>query len=352
MQPLNDAIVFARYASALLGAALAVAGLFALAVGPRLVSWVFAVALAHAVFLGLPAYLGLRAARRESFWWSLAGGFFVGAMPITLVIVLSDLAIGVDKASGGVATVVSGIPTAAGWLEHLRTLIQLGILGAAGAGAFRLVLHGVGGAPRRAGDPPGPCGARRGSDALRPGLAFTLALLATARVLSVPTTKQDTSCHGSASFGPVRLIMDLDLGHEEWPRLVHFFADFGRRNGYFFRGNSADRQDGRLLYLSLCRRDVLNIEVNEVRWADQGYRAASTGGGVSIGFYSRADRRAWSETARRLRTELASAWPGRVRFHGQDGRLSPTPIYFALRPAPFRPAAAPPAPRPLAPRKP
>lgn len=126
-----------------------VAGLLSAAVAPTVLvavpAWslaltaaVFAVALAHAILLGLPAYLMLRRRWRLSLVSALFGGFAV-ALPVVL---LAPLAGEPDFASaGGIDTVVDGTRTTYGWLRLIFAATIAGVLGAAGGLAFWAVVR-------------------------------------------------------------------------------------------------------------------------------------------------------------------------------------------------------------------
>jgi len=91
----------------------------------------FIVALAHAVMLGLPAYLLLRWMRLTRWWVSLAGGFAIGALPYAIY--FSPLReISSHSEVGRYVLVDNGVTTLVGWIYYGATAGALGLLGAAG----------------------------------------------------------------------------------------------------------------------------------------------------------------------------------------------------------------------------
>lgn len=91
-----------------------------------------AVALAHAVVLGLPAYLVLRWFGWTRWWVSPICGFAIGALPFAIYFSPFDNAASFSQVDDRVL-VQNGVTTLAGWIDYGRTAAGLGLLGMAGA---------------------------------------------------------------------------------------------------------------------------------------------------------------------------------------------------------------------------
>jgi len=108
-----------------------------------------AVALAHAVVLGLPAYLVLRWFGRTRWWVSLVCGFTVGALPFAIYFSPFDNAAGFSQV-GDKVLVQDGVTTLAGWIDYAESIGGLGLLGMAGGLAAWLSWYWLGRAFTRA----------------------------------------------------------------------------------------------------------------------------------------------------------------------------------------------------------
>ena len=105
------------------------------AFGPAVV-----VTAAHAVIFGVPAALLFYNRKWTSPWAALAGGFVIGVVPIEVYLELSDISSGVNTWSSSGPTMVNGVRTWSGWMEHIQFMAVLGGFGAGGAFAFWLTL--------------------------------------------------------------------------------------------------------------------------------------------------------------------------------------------------------------------
>jgi len=131
---------FFTYAAAFLLSALAPAAAFAGFVDYRLAPYVFIVCLAHAIFLGLPAFLVFRARRWIRLLPAIFAGIGIGAAPAALVFwPLRDSSF--NESIRGVPTIIDGIPTVAGWLKYAEILSIPAVLGGVGSVTFWLVLR-------------------------------------------------------------------------------------------------------------------------------------------------------------------------------------------------------------------
>jgi hypothetical protein len=172
----------ASIVTALLFAALApTAASWGLTGDLRLSPLVFVVALAHAVILGLPAFIFGRSLERVNLITSAAMGLVIGAGPITFLRLLS-LGSSTSESHDGVSLIINGIPTLVGWLYELLFSMLFGGLGALGGITFFLVLKLAGGAIRE-GDGTAP--ATRGASVATFGLAV-VAILLTGVALAIP----------------------------------------------------------------------------------------------------------------------------------------------------------------------
>ena len=86
------------------------------------------------VLLGLPTFLVLKSNNRVNARSALIAGFFLAALPASLL--TWPMRPGFSSSVGGVAHVVDGVPTFAGWQSYGIGLLSMGALGLAGASAF------------------------------------------------------------------------------------------------------------------------------------------------------------------------------------------------------------------------
>jgi len=315
---------YASRATALLFAALAPTGAYvALTRDLRLIPFVFAIALGHAVILGLPAFLLGRSLERINLISSAVVGFVIGAGPITLLTLLS-LGSNTSASIDGVPTIVNGIPTLVGWLYQLLSLTSFGGFGVLGGIAFFLVLKLAGGAIS-AGD--GTALVTRRASMATSGLAF-LAILLTGTALAIPSITMDRTCHnmfrdGRTSVGS-KVNIRLSIPVEDWPRLTRLFEEFGAANDLSFRNSNRDHPGTvRVLGLSLCNDRGLNIHAIEQHWERSGNSVPKDG--VSLGIFELRDGSNWKHAARALIAELEARWPGKVQFKDKLGRIVPMP---------------------------
>jgi hypothetical protein len=142
------AAVVAAMAFALFGAILtwssAEAGLGEAILMAMAFSWVtFIVALAHAVVLGLPAYLLLWWVGWTRWWVSLACGFAIGCLPFAIYFSPLDNAASFSQV-GDKVLIENGVTTLAGWIDFAKGVGGLGLRGAAGGFAAWLTWYWLG----------------------------------------------------------------------------------------------------------------------------------------------------------------------------------------------------------------
>lgn len=94
---------------------------------------------AYVIVLGIPTYVVLRWRNVVRRWPTIASGFVLGIVPVAVLSWPLRFSKGSSASVDGVATLVDGIPTFAGWLQYLELLTLFGACGAAAATAFWLV---------------------------------------------------------------------------------------------------------------------------------------------------------------------------------------------------------------------
>ena len=102
-----------------------------------------AVALAHAVVLGLPAFLVLRWRGWTRWWVSLVCGFAIGGLPFAIYFSPFDNAASFSQVDDKVL-VQDGVTTLAGWIDYAESIGGLGLLGMAGGLAAWLTWYWLG----------------------------------------------------------------------------------------------------------------------------------------------------------------------------------------------------------------
>lgn len=98
----------------------------------------FAIALLHALILGLPAFTALRRRGYTQWWLAVVGGFIVGLLPTTILVILTSLNQSPGSSSGGSAgmDVVNGVTTPLGWFHAFGGACIAGVFGVSGGLAF------------------------------------------------------------------------------------------------------------------------------------------------------------------------------------------------------------------------
>lgn len=99
-----------------------------------------AISMLHVVVLGIPGFLILRWRRALSWPSILLTGFVLGAIPGAILSwPLQYAGMQASAIHDGVATMIDGVPTLAGWLDYVGGVFVLGAYGVSGAAAFWLV---------------------------------------------------------------------------------------------------------------------------------------------------------------------------------------------------------------------
>lgn len=291
----------------------------------------FAVTLGHAVIIGLPVAFLYRAKRWTRLSAAIAGAFIIGIIPGGLLTWPMNLSLRTSSSVDGVATVVNGIPTLAGWLGYLKLLGVIGSLGAIGGLVFWLTLRWSGAFVVADSDLVEPAPRQRVTNLLLSGAAFA----ASVAIFALPVITKDRSCHNMFRDGrksvSSQLNIDLAIAPSDWPRLAQLLEDFGTKHGMSYRNRSEERPGTvRILGLSACSEEGLVITVNEQLWNTQISTVLRGERGVGIGVYDLKDDKGWQPLARDLVTTLESEWHDKVRFRDGVGRFIPLPA--VLRP--------------------
>jgi hypothetical protein len=232
----------------------------------------FLVALGHAIVLGLPLFLFLRAKSLVGIISCALGGFVVGAIgPASFGLMGMFGNASYNASSGGRATIVNGAPTLAGWIEYAQAVGYAGLIGLAGGLTFWLVTRLSGQIP------PEPATAT--PPARSPAMSRTVAVVAiaaTCAVLLLPSIVTDKSCHnlfrdGRTSIAP-QIYARVNLTAEDWPALTQLTTDYAAAHSLSLRSDQAIRS-GRLMWrnLNLCNEAGINIE----SWMRLGWIACS-----------------------------------------------------------------------------
>lgn len=94
----------------------------------------------HVIFLGIPGYLALRWRDEVRARSILSSGVFLGAIPIAILSwPLQYVDTKASSVHNGVATMIEGVTTVAGWFYYLGAVSFFGICGLVSAAAFWFV---------------------------------------------------------------------------------------------------------------------------------------------------------------------------------------------------------------------
>ncbi|CAN7641371.1 hypothetical protein [Acidovorax sp. LjRoot194] len=100
------------------------------------------VSAAHVVLLGIPAFWLLRWMDVLKWWSVLLAGFVLGCMPMAVFSwPQRDSDMKSSVTIGHVQTVISGVPTTAGWQQYVAVVALFGICGACAAAVFWMVFR-------------------------------------------------------------------------------------------------------------------------------------------------------------------------------------------------------------------
>lgn len=282
----------------------------------------FVIALAHAALLGVPLATLLWRKNRLTACSAMVSGFAVGSA-IVFVLTWPALFSGVSGSVNGIATVVNGVPTTAGWVNYAKGVAFFGQFGAVGGLAFWVSLKLHGAFEHKSTGKRGPFAQKSVS------YFGLLVVFIVAGVLLIPAATKDRSCHnvlrdGRTSISPV-LHIDLDVKESDWPDLTQLYIDFAQAHAMQFRDSSENRPGAvTLLYLSACRDDFV-VSTNEQRWSHRNFEPTMPGWGIGIRVYEMEIGAEWPVAAMDLTERLERRWPTQVRFRDNSGSIVPRP---------------------------
>lgn len=285
----------------------------------------FYIALAHACLIGLPLYLILRATRPLGWQTAVIGGFVIGALPVGLLTLGS-----VDQASiGGVATVIDGTRTAAGWMQYLTFVAGAGMLGVFGALAFGLTVQST--LPTRR-DGATDESVRRAVWRWRDGVPVLIAGAFIFVLIKLPGSLEDKSCHnplrgGGTSIAPVANAR-LSIARSDWEAFHALTKDFARRQGWSYRGDIRSSPQFDMLSTSICEARGTQIMA-----------IATRGGGapdqnIAISLYQPQGGLSWRSPFKAYYGMLTKRWPGRISLENNMSERIDTPPWLAEPPQP------------------
>jgi hypothetical protein len=108
-------------------------------------AFTFAIALYHAVFLGLPLFLVFRLKGWINVMSCVVSGFAVGAVPAGLLTwPMQHPELHMSASVDGVPTIINGVITASGWVNYVKPIFYFGSFGALGGFAFSVALISAG----------------------------------------------------------------------------------------------------------------------------------------------------------------------------------------------------------------
>jgi hypothetical protein len=280
----------------------------------------FLVALGHAIVLGLPLFLFLRAKSLVGIMSCALGGFVVGAIGPALFGLMAMFGnASYNASSGGRATIVNGVPTLAGWIDYAQAVGYAGLIGLAGGLTFWLVMRLSGQIPPEPVTPP----------EISPAMSRTVAataIAATCAVLLLPSIVTDKSCHnlfrdGRTTITP-QIYARVNLTAGDWPALTQLTTDYAAAHSLSLRSDQAIRS-GRLMWrsLNLCNEAGVNIEIMDEAWLDRMQHAPARIKGIKFDVYELKTGSGWTLPARDLIEKIAEKWPEAMEFRSGDGRV-------------------------------
>jgi hypothetical protein len=275
--------------------------------------WAFVLCLAHALVLGLPCVLLLRAKDRLGIVSCAIAGFLVGAVPLG-AFALTSMFVTHSASIDGTSTVVNGVPTLAGWIHYAHTVGVLGLFGLAGGLTFWAVsyMSGLG-------------TGRQAASRIRSWSIGSLAVILTGAILVLPTVVRDNSCHnlfrdGRTSIGS-QISADIKLPAEEWAKLEGMFLAFGSTHALSFRRDESIRH-GTLMWrsLSLCNEAGVIIYADHQLWLAR-TNSPLADRGIHLSVFELKPGSEWERFARDLIANIDTAWPQSTTFRGRDGKM-------------------------------
>lgn len=296
-----------------------------IAVVSELLVWLrltFIVALLHAVILGLPLFLALRARFSVGIVACALGGFGVGAIGIAILGLLGMFGNGSYNAStGGVPTIVNGGPTLAGLLEYALSVGMMGLVGLAGGLTFWLAMRLSGQPPSRSNAEGTPLGKFPTMSRIVAGAA----IISTCAALILPSVVKDTSCHNIFRDGRTSLVpqisADVNLTGDDWPGLAQIFTDFARDHSLSLRNDQQIRR-GQLMWrnLDLCNENGVSIKILDRPWLDRMPSAPAIAKGIKLSIFELKAGSGWNPLAHDLLDKFDARWSEKITFRGPNGK--------------------------------
>jgi hypothetical protein len=291
----------------------------------RIVPLVFAVAIAHAVFLGAPVFIFLWKKKRLNFLTTIISGLFIGSIGVG-ILSWPYSGLGSSASVDGVQTIVNGRPTPAGWAQYFLGISAFAGFGSVGALAFWCWLkfsNVLSGTNPGVDDQPGHMIRRNPVLTTFPTIGVIIIFLASNSTI-------DRSCHnplcgGGDSISPVA-ILDLDIADDQWSQLSSVLKDFAEKENLDFRDTSEDHPGAvKVLGISACSDAGITISINEQRWESNDYQNFVPDRGVGIFVYKTLEGSNWNPATRHMVDILEERWQSSVRFRDSGGRLMPIP---------------------------
>jgi len=111
------------------------------AIAPFIFTFTFAIALGHAVLLGLPLFLVFRSMSWINLTTCVVVGFAVGAAPVGVMTwPMQHLELHTSASVAGVLMIINEAITTIGWTSYVKPLICFGSFGALGGFGFWVAL--------------------------------------------------------------------------------------------------------------------------------------------------------------------------------------------------------------------
>lgn len=293
-----------------------------LTLSAQIVPIAFIFALPHAV-LGLVVYFLLRWRWKITLQSSLIAGFLIGAIPMSIIVGVATLP---DSASSnGVATVVDGHLTLAGWYERFILTASFGPLGAAAGVVFWLLIRSS------------PQATESGTGTTNSAQSYfsqplILAVAAGAGIFMIPSFTMDRTCHNSLRDGRTsigsEIGINLRIGASEWNEFAAILEDFGQSAGLSVQNDMLNEAGAmQKLYVSICDEAGTNISVIKMIFPDSPAGDISKGN-LLIGVYQPQGGDSWKVLTKTLVGRLSKQWPGRIWFSGGDGKEVAAPEWI------------------------
>lgn len=306
--------IFTIAAAMVVASGVAAAVLSVLMGSIQLFTLIFLVVCFVSFILGMPVYLVVRATRNETPVLAAVTGFIVGAALPAIVVLTGPAA---DLASsGGVATVIDGAYTMAGWRGNLTMVGFFGLLGVGCALLFRLIVRRSAPGDERSGR-------------VSPARPLKTAMLAAAAAgvitaaFAIPYVTADRSCHntlrnGARSITPVASF-GLRVGMDQWRTVEQEVKAFQSSGEWLIRGDIQADEGFPGLLITLCTEPGTQITVRGISdWNEVRFSVYQPQGGSS-----------WKQDFQGLYNRISARWPKEIFFPDGEGGDASTPEWAA-----------------------